>query len=243
MTVGVSQVVFADDGSSSGTGNIATTQAATLTVTSGNALWCVTGADTSFSPNISGVSDSVNGSWGTILDAAIVDGNGNKTGAFAKANAGAGSTVVTTTFSIGCGYKVIAVAEISGVTASPLDGHVGGNVQNLPGTGTDAIVSGTATNATQPALVVALCYNSEGASGVTPTVGTGFTSAGSGWALGFGVAGARVESKRVTAAGGNIAKFTSSINNHFVTHVAVFDESTNFISSWMSDNQFPVFIT
>jgi hypothetical protein len=224
VTIAVQQVVFADDNSTSGAGNLGTTQAATATITAGSAIWLPCTCDSTFGSPTS-AADTRNGSY-TALGATGLDANNQAYRAFYVSNAAAGSTTATVTYGApGPGYKGVAIVEVSG-TSGAVDASAVNNAQASPGAGTDAITSGTATNTVQPALIVALCMDSDIS---LPSAGTGFTSGGTGWAYNIGSgASARVESKRITATGGQVATFTGIAGtHHYNTMIAVFDETAS----------------
>lgn len=93
-------------------------------------------------------------------------------------NLTAGATTFTATLSSSATLAtIIVVGEFSGLTASPLDKRTG-QAQTTPGTGSNAVSSGSGGTATVPGeLVVAATINQTGAAGVgTITGGTGFTA-------------------------------------------------------------------
>lgn len=120
--------------------------------------------------------------------------------------------------------------EVTGVTSSPLDGHnVGHNI--APGTGTDAISSGSVTNS-NTAFAVGFCNLLHDAVISTPAAGTGFTST-SGTnitVVGFGNNEARIEWKASVASGThtNGVTFTDASgggSDNYVTFAVYLDES------------------
>lgn len=111
-----------------------------------------------------------------------------------------GANTVTATFS-GSISSVICVQEISGANASsPLD-QSALNAQTNPGTGTDAVTSGTVTTTTAGQYIFG--FSGDSNSGATFTQGTGFTAAD------VGNAGA-AEYQVQGAAGSLAATFTIS---------------------------------
>jgi hypothetical protein len=216
MTIGIAQIVFADDAFAAGT-----TQQATITTSNGSIIAVPCTYGTSGGVTITGVSD---GSAYTSTDAAVSDGvNGQACQLFYRENVSSGKHVVTMTVSPTTGGKGIALAEITdGKLSSSLNVHGPGQLQATPGTGTDAITSGAAqTNTGQPALVFGFTMNSGGSA--TSSIGTGFTLAGTGWGFGTTPLLLTVESKRVTALAGQQATFTGANSAH-ITQMAVFLE-------------------
>lgn len=217
MTASVLQAVFNDDGL---TGALGTTIAATLTVTAGSILHVFT----MWEAGTASCSDNVNGSYGTALDLVNDVPSGQNFGQFRFENAAAGSTTVTVTLSPTTDFKGICVVEIAGCkTSSALDGHTG-QVQPTPGTGTDGATSGSASNSIQPAIIVGLTVSGPLSDTATPSVGTGFTSNGTGWANGSAIQQGRAESKRITSTGAQAATFTVSDNVAHTTFIAIYDE-------------------
>ena len=137
----------------------------------------------------------------------------------------AGSCVITATcngVTGGVFALCICVQEIKGSSGQNV--HTG-NIQASPGTGTDAVTTGNMTPGGQPALVAALAMDSGAGSTTSPSAGTGFTDAGTGWALGTGHDLARAESKRVTSVAAVAGTFTTGTNARFTSLGAVFVEA------------------
>jgi hypothetical protein len=196
----------------------------TLTgVTAGSILHAWVNGDAS-SSTIS-VSDNRNGAWSAQLDATVNNGRGDALGQFRFVNTVSGTVVITPAQVGSPSFLGITVIEIGGVSVSgsPPDQHKT-NDQSAPGTGTDAQVvsdatspSGNFTNSAQPALIVALGYDDS--SGIPPTAGTGFTSAGVGM---FAIC--TVESKRITTVAAQSATFTNA-GGEGVTIAAIYLEA------------------
>jgi hypothetical protein len=133
----------------------------------------------------------------------------------------AGSCTITITSSISVFALCINVQEFSG-SSGPQPGAHTSNLQASPGTGTDAVTSGTLTP-TGAVLAAGLTMDLGGAGAASPSAGTGFTDAGTGWDLGVGHNLARAESKRITAPAG--VTFTTGTNDRFGTWAALFLET------------------
>ncbi|CAB4182401.1 hypothetical protein UFOVP1077_2 [uncultured Caudovirales phage] len=136
-------------------------------------------------------------------------------------NAGSGTHTSVATFSSTTTFRRHRIDEYSGLaTASPID-QATGQQQNTPGTGADAISSGTtSTTANANCFVVGYTQNT---TEIDP--GTGTLTAGSGYTI-FGtnkIMG--VETKSVSATGAQTATFTQSVNNSHTTHVIAFKEA------------------
>lgn len=188
-------------------------------VVAGSTLCCFVECLDVTSETIS-VSDSVNGSWGAAVRS--VD-DGTKTVAqFQFQNTAAGTPTVTATFGVTTTVRAIWIVEVRNAAVSSLDGFAGQN-QASPGAGTDAVTSGNATNAKQPALIVALSSDHRTISPVAPAAGTGFVDNGAGWTFSGGNQ-ARLESKRVTTATAIAATFTGTSGVVPTTLMALFDE-------------------
>lgn len=167
--------------------------------------------------------DNVNGTYGAALDSVNDTNNSQRMTHFKFNNAASGATTVTLTNSVGAVFVGIWIKEISGVTTTAFD-KSNAQLQGNPGTAADGVSSlATATLTTQPALVSGLSFNDF--SNAAPAVGTGFTDGGTGWTFGGGSAGARSESKRVTATTGVAATFTASADVAHMSCVAVFTET------------------
>jgi len=91
------------------------------------------------------------------------------------------------------------ISEYSGLGTAAADGANSATASY--GTGTDAVVSGSASNASQPALCWGIATDSQGNS--TPNAGTGFTSR-------VGANAIRIEDKNLTTTGSQQATFTNS---------------------------------
>ena len=118
-------------------------------------------------------------------------------------------------------YPAMWIKEIGGVTATAYQTS-GGQTQNSPGTGANAITTGNVTPTSQPALLSALCIND---TGTTPpaSAGTGFTSGTTGMS-----SSAVSESMRLTSTSAVAATFTDATNGGgyiFDTMAVVWNEA------------------
>jgi hypothetical protein len=208
---------FADDGST-GPGTAGLTQAITVTVAAGDALYVGVWSDNSAAPTIT-VADNLNGAH-TALGTKVADGNGQDLVTFYKVNCAAGSTTITATFSASTVYKCIAVQIISGGATAAFDVSAGQISRATPGTGTDGLVSAAAVNTKQPAGIFAYGFSTFTG---PPAAGTGFTSLATGGTFGIGIGG-RAIWKRITATGSQAASFTAGANVEHLVSMAVFDE-------------------
>lgn len=188
----------------------------TLTASAGSALVVFTAV---LSGNPYTVTDSKSQSY-TSLDTTFTDTNYNLS-TFIASNVGAGSTTVTVNMTGTGSFLGIWVVEVGGAMASPLDGH-NASRQAAPGSATD-VITVSATNANQPALVLGFSMVSAGFTDA-PATGTGFTST----KVAFSNA-ARSEYNRVTSATSQALTFShapsdSVGNGTYGTLVVILDE-------------------
>jgi hypothetical protein len=128
-------------------------------------------------------------------------------------NPGAGTYTITLAVSTGGGgagqgWLEIAATPVSGCVLSSIDVGSSTNSQAAPGSGTDAITSGTAiTPSAYPVIAVAFGYCSD--SSEAPAAGTGWTSVGAGFSFGGGTNALRIEKRYITS-GTAQATFTST---------------------------------
>jgi hypothetical protein len=141
--------------------------------------------------------------------------NNNKaTGHYAKNLAGAGAPTVTLTWVNSNTFRSITVTEFSGLdTAAPLIAGISNKQTGLV-SGTDNIVSGNINFTAQPAVLCGYSRD-DGAGGVAPGRGTGFSDGGSV----TDAAGVfyRWQHKRITATGNAQATFNSGATSDFNT--------------------------
>lgn len=178
---------------------------------------------------LSSVADTQGNTW-TVKDTIVEPTNTFRlTSAVAQNIAGgAGANTVTGTFSAAVTNRVVVVGEIRGAKAASYDASGGQNQGGGgPGTGTDAITTGSITPLSQPALVYALamaCGNN------TVSAGTGFTQ---GTQL-SGILSTSVslvtESKRITSTAAQAATATQSTALRTLILQMVLDEAASVVS-------------
>lgn len=231
-TATVAQSVFADNLASGAS------IAATLTVSAGSTLVVICSHDTFTQPSgATTIADTLNGSYPAHKENINDTVNVQRLIASVFTNSAAGSNTVTATFPGATQFRGIMVAEITGVpTSAAFDGSAA-QVQAAPGTGTDAVTSGTAssigagsTNANQPAVVFGFSGNFAG--NAAPAKGTGFSdtpTTTTGWAWGGPNPDlVRSEFKRITSTGAQTSTFTAGTagTNGHSTIVINIDEAT-----------------
>jgi hypothetical protein len=199
----------------------ATTITVTLTPTAGNLLVFAISADSADTTSIA-LSDNL-GSHNTFtqIGTDLVTGNSQRCAWWFAANCKGGATTFTATFSTGARFRTFYVAEYSGIaTSSPfLNGARAEN--DSPGTGTDAVSSGNANAASQPALAWGFCIDTSG--NTTPNAGTGYTARTGVWSTNTCLG--KPEDKRVTATGNVAATFTATTGTDtHATGIGVFAE-------------------
>lgn len=159
-------------GASSGTSVSVTVSA----VGSGNAICGIVSWDNG-SVNLTSVTDNQGNSYN--LETTILNANDAENYcAFSRTNITGGPTVITANFSGSIDYRSILIDEFSGgSTASSDERDIhGGQYQSNPGTGANAITSGTFTTTVDGDLLWGGC-GSQLPFGL-PSVGTGFTRGG-----------------------------------------------------------------
>lgn len=200
-----------------GVTNSGVASAATVAVTlgaavgSGNAIcgflgWNNTGV------TLTSVTDNQGNTYN--LESVVTDtGYAENYCAFSRTNITNGPTVITANFSASVDFRFLVVDEFSGGSAASADERDGaahgGQIQLAPGTGTDAVTSGSFTTTQNGDLIW-------GATGDTSlaNAGTGFSA---------GTSDATDISKQsefrtqATAGAGTAATFTANINDHHVT--------------------------
>lgn len=218
MTYAFVQQNAADNAASSATITV------TLTPTAGNLLVFAITGDSADTTSIA-LSDNL-GTHNTFsqIGTDLVTGNAQRCAWWFAVNCKGGATTFTATFSTGTRFRAVYVAEYSGIaTASPfLNGARAENA--APGTGTDAVSSGTANATSQPALVWGFCIDTSGST--TPNAGTGFTTRTSVWSTNTCLG--KPEDERVTVTGNVAATFTATTGGD--THasgVGIFAEAAS----------------
>lgn len=179
-------------------------------VTAGNLLVCHIYAN----HGISGVADSRSQTFTSAVN--VTDGATYSLATFYYANTTGGADTVTVTFAGAITYASLQCSEYSGVaTSSPLD-KFASNSQTTPGTGANAVTSGSVTTTTDGQLIVGWS--------TALTVGAGTTSAGTGFTGRTNVFGDTLcEDQVQTSAGGIAATFTStSATSNFITLITTY---------------------
>jgi hypothetical protein len=218
MALSIIQEVSNEDPDFATTG---TTIAVTLTVTAGSVLYVFVCHDSTGTAGTIACADNVNGTYGAALDDVNDATNAQRAAHFSFANSASGSITVTATLGTTHLAKGIWVVEIGGAKGiSPLDGHAGQH-QTSPGTGANAVSTGTISNTIQPAMLVAFGLVEDLTNGA-PTAGTGFTSTKTAFAFG-GVALCRSENKTLSTTGAQAGTFTTVSTNDTLVFGAIFD--------------------
>jgi hypothetical protein len=132
-----------------------------------------------------------------------------------------GTYTLTATFSATCVARGLLVAEIGGT--SGLIAH-NANVQASPGTGSNAVTSGTLTYTGVPALIYSLVAST--ADTTSNTTGTGFTNLGFKWTVIQGSQGAQTEYLITAVNSVTAATYTASVNSTRMTVAGVWQQAT-----------------
>jgi hypothetical protein len=137
-------------------------------------------------------------------------------------NSGAGTNSVSCTVTgaaLPTDASAIVAIEVGGVkTASVLDGS--NAAYNAGDSGPNVVVSGSASNTKQPAIVIGVGWDAQG---VINSPGTGFTSFSTGWLMGEASAKMMVEYKLLSATGSQQATFSDNAFNQHLACMAIFD--------------------
>jgi|SRR5882724_2910575 len=185
----------------------ATTIAATVSaVGSGNVICGLVSWD-DIGPSLTSVTDNQGNTYN--LETTILNvGDGQRNAAFSRTNITNAPTVITANFSATVDFRAIFVDEFSGGSTASTDERDGtahgGQYQASPGTGTDAVTSGSFTTAVNGDL---LWGGSSTQSVITLTIGTSFSAGGS---AGGGPVCATEYRVQTTAGSGTAATFTES---------------------------------
>lgn len=151
------------------------------------------------------ISDSLGNTYTLIANS---NRTNRRTAHFYASNISGGSCTVTLSTPNNNPFRSLAVVEISGLdTSAPLDVH-SENVQDPAGTGTDAVVSGSATATAAGYLSACGIQVEDIGYGAPPNAGTGFTNDGAVLPP-VGVNQGRLEHASVSA-GSQQATFTST---------------------------------
>lgn len=168
------------------------------------------------------ISDNYSNSYGTNLNLAHDTHNTEFYAHWVAQNiSGGAGHQITVTWNTGTLSRLMAVSEVGGVTASPVDGH-NGQYQASPGIGTDSVTSLTATNLNAPVLMHAFCANGSGATNSFPNAGTGFTSISNFWNN-----SGTSESARFTNTSTRAATFTATATSQHTSMMCMFDEGAS----------------
>lgn len=147
------------------------------------------------------------------FDASGGDGTGFEITMYYAKNIAGGACTVTANYPAARSFRRIFVMEGSGLdTAAPLDQSTG-QAQAAPGTGANAVTSGSVTTVANGEWIVGTTTSDTGAN--TPSGGTGFTRRE---AVGFGA----IEEQVQAVAGSIAATFTFGAADRAVTSVATF---------------------
>ncbi len=215
MTIALAQ-------SASGVGGFSAsiTQAYGSNVVSGSSLWI----GCWYSDNVGAASctDSLNAVAYNVVGAAIHDTVNNLyfEQFYLDASAAGANTVTISWSGNSPNDAAIVIAEIGGTSGFDTAPSNGGQIVTSPGTGTDAVSSGSGTPSVQPGFLIALGINAGGVTAPTPSAGTGFADNGSIWNGGGGDV-ARLETLRYTSLSARAATFTAPTGNGTLTYGAL----------------------
>ena len=177
------------------------------------------------------LADSVNGSYGSALDAVHSVAGTQVNSHWAFSNTGSGTPTVTLTMSesiTGMGLWLVEVGSTSGYA-----GVHNANDQIDPGTGANAVTSGSMTPPSQPGLIIAQANEVVGSAGYSVGTSVAFTSAGTGWG-----GQALLEYFRYTTTAALAGTFTDSngASGESVTLAACFTEAVSGTATlaWIS---------
>jgi len=158
--------------SADGTGTATTTVALTLSgIGVGNSVCGAVSYDSSGGATITSVKDNKGNTY-TLGDTVNDAGNNQALTSFYLIGATNGPSTITATISVAVTFRRILADEFSGITVN--DGHTG-QFQAAPGTGTNAISSGSITPTASGDLIYGATVNTNGATGANFTAGTGYT--------------------------------------------------------------------
>jgi len=201
-------------------GNRATATDTTITctfgsnVTSANAVAVQASWDLIGGANVTATASGVGCTFSAAQDAVDQTGQdpNRRAATFYGENCTGGSTVVTITFSQTTTTREVIAHEIAGVATSGSQGGHTGQFQATPGTGTDAVTSGSITTSVNGCYIFGTTTGGLGGSIIT--AGTGYTAR-------FNAGGNNHASEdRVQASAGSIAAtFTLDAGLLTLTHV------------------------
>lgn len=210
----------------------ATTIQDTVTgVVAGSTLLVHCGHEQAGGVSVSSVTDS-NGSNHTLTDGPRSDAtNAGESYVYRLENCAAGTHTITVNYSASVGYRRLRIIEVGGVETTSVLDRATGQHQSAPGTGTDAVTSGSTAATTNANDIVIALSNSWAATfnslGGTITAGTGFTA----------ISPAQREFaaayKTVSATGAQAGTFTLSVDTAQTTHVIVLKDAGGGGSSFV----------
>ncbi len=204
-------------------GTTATTIAATFStaVTSGNLVAgaCMWGsANTS---DLTSVTDNQSNTY-TIVRSIADAGDGQSAATFYRANVTNAPTTVTCNLAASLPYRGISIHEVSGADTSAPLGVETGQTQQSPGTGANALTSGSVTTTTNGEYIYGVSFNDgdlgTGSSDFAP--GTGFTERSE--HLTTTELSLASEDQIQTSAGSIAATFTLARNFSHITFIMTF---------------------
>lgn len=194
----------------SGNNSFASISVTISAVGSGNAVCGLVAWDNAGSPTLTSVTDDKGNTYNletTKLDTA----NAENMAAFSRTNITNAPVTITANFSTGCVFRKIIVDEFSGgstASSDERDGAAhGGQFQNAPGTGTDAITSGTFTTTVNGDLLYGACVGAN-----TTAVASNGTSFSTGTQNTSSYAGQSEYRVQATAGSGTAATFTQAVD-------------------------------
>lgn len=197
--------------------------ASAITLTEGNLVCVWVGYDGTSTTTT--ISDTQGNTWtrvGTELSASSY-----QLGMFYSIITAGGSSTITATFGTARAYRAVAVAEWSPASGTTWAFDVqAGQTQATPGTGTDGVTTGTATNSAQPALIVGLAFSYNGA---TISAGTSMTSRDNNlWSTVLANSAATMIADRaLTTTGAVAATWTASNNSLHFSQMGIFLEQSS----------------
>lgn len=205
-------------GNQAASGNVnATTIAVTISaVGSGNDVCGIVSWDLAGSVALNSVTDDKGNAYNREI--AIDDTTNNQRScAFSRTNITNVPVTITANFASSIGFRGIIVDEFSGGSTASTDERDGtahgGQFQNAPGTGTDAITSGTFTTATNGCLLYGACMG-----GGTVTNASNGTSFSTGTSMVSSDYSMQSEYRtQVTAGSGTAATLTQAVASQRVT--------------------------
>ena len=169
---------------------------------------------------LTGFTDTLGNTFTSRQTAQSAAGPGNqKLYCYTAPSPSGGADSVTMTIGSAQTFRPVYLLEIGGAKAAAYD--VGNhNDQTAPGLGAGAVLSGSASNLNQPALIVAATLTISNTANAAPVTGTG--QAGH-WGGNSGC-GLSVQTQRITATGAQQATWTAAVNNEHLSLEIILDE-------------------